>query len=126
MSRIQLTVNNSLGKKATDYRQNPIAEPIQTATVSNREDAIAALVLAFSADPVARWMYPEPQQYLTYFPNFVRAFGGKAFESGTAYYVEGYFGTALWFPPGVERSPIGTCQYWAWSLLNRVRAVVRR
>ncbi|MGB7442797.1 MAG: GNAT family N-acetyltransferase [Coleofasciculaceae cyanobacterium] len=80
----------------------PIAAPIQTATVSNQEYAIAVIVRAFSADPAVRWMYPEPQQYLTYFPKFVRAFGGKAFENDTAYYVDGYSGAALWFPPGVE------------------------
>ncbi len=35
-------------------------------------------------------------------PSFVRAFGGRAFEHGTAYYVDGYLGAALWLPPNVQ------------------------
>jgi GNAT superfamily N-acetyltransferase len=36
-----------------------------------------------------------------YFPSFVRAFGGKAFTHGSAYYVDGYAAAALWLPPDV-------------------------
>ncbi|HBB31783.1 MAG TPA: GNAT family N-acetyltransferase [Cyanobacteria bacterium UBA8803] len=60
------------------------------------------MVLAFGSDPVARWMYPDSYQYLTYFPHFVQEFGGKAFQHNSAYSVAGYSGAALWFPPGVE------------------------
>lgn len=28
-----------------------------------------------SADPVQRWLYPEPQQYLAHSPEFLAAFG---------------------------------------------------
>lgn len=75
---------------------------IKSAILSDQFHTIATTVLAFSTDPIMRWMYPEAQQYLTHFPQFVRAFGGKAFEHNTAYYIDGYIGTALWFPPGVE------------------------
>jgi GNAT superfamily N-acetyltransferase len=44
-------------------------------------------------------MYPDPHQFLSSFPDFVRAFGGKAFEHGTAHYIDGFIGAALWFPP---------------------------
>ena len=63
---------------------------------------VNSLVLAFSADPVVRWMYPSPQQYLSSFPNFISAFGKRALDSGTVYYPENYSGAAFWFPPGVE------------------------
>lgn len=76
--------------------------PVKTATVSDAERAIAVAVLAFSADPAARWIYSDPHQYLTNFPHFVRAFGGNAFEQGTAYYIDEYSGVALWLPPGVQ------------------------
>ena len=76
--------------------------PIATATVSNAEQVIAGMVLAFSTDPAVRWMYPNAHQYLTNFPKFVRAFGGKAFEQNTAYYIDGYSSAALWLEPGVE------------------------
>ena len=76
--------------------------PIKTATACDEEHVIAVVVLAFSADPAARWVYPDPHQYLTHYPNFVRALAGKAFEQGTSYYVDGYAGAALWLPPGVH------------------------
>ncbi|MGH8727697.1 MAG: GNAT family N-acetyltransferase [Burkholderiales bacterium] len=75
---------------------------IKTGTASDEAPAIDVVVLAFSADPAARWTWPDPQQYLTHFPPFVKAFGGKAFTHGSAYYVDGYAGAALWLPPDVE------------------------
>jgi ribosomal protein S18 acetylase RimI-like enzyme len=75
---------------------------IKTSTASDAERAVAVLVLAFSADPATRWAFPEPSQYLAYSPEFVRAFGGRAFELGTAYCAEDYSGAALWLPPGVQ------------------------
>lgn len=78
------------------------AATIKTATASEEDPAIAVVVLAFGADPAARWAYPDPQQYLLHFPSFVRAFGGRAFAHGSAYYVDGYGGAALWLPPEVH------------------------
>jgi GNAT superfamily N-acetyltransferase len=77
------------------------AEPTTTA-LSEADQAIAVIVLAFSADPVARWSYPDARQYLTHFPAIVRAFGGKAFAHGTGYHVSGFAGAALWLPPEVQ------------------------
>jgi GNAT superfamily N-acetyltransferase len=75
---------------------------IKTATESDEEHVSDVLVLAFSADPGARWTWPEPHQYLAHFPELVRAFGGKAFAHQSAYYFEGYGGAALWLPPGIQ------------------------
>jgi GNAT superfamily N-acetyltransferase len=78
---------------------NPI---IMTATsASDEASTIDVLVRAFSADPVAQWIWPDSQQYYMYFPSFIRAFGGKAFTHGSAYYVDGYAAAALWLPPDV-------------------------
>ena len=74
---------------------------VKTATASDEAAVIAVVVLAFSADPTARWTWPDPQQYLKRFPRFVQAFGGNAFIHGSAYYVDGYAGAALWLPPDV-------------------------
>ena len=62
---------------------------------------INLMVLAFAADPVARWMYRDPQRYLAYFGRFIRAFAGKAFSTGTAWRIEDNLGAALWLAPGV-------------------------
>jgi GNAT superfamily N-acetyltransferase len=75
---------------------------VSTAAPADVERAVAALMLAFSADPVERWKYPGPRQYIALFPPFVRAFGGGAFAQGTAYFTEDYAGTSLWLPPGTE------------------------
>ena len=58
----------------------------------------ATLVSAFAGDPVERWLYPESQQYLTHFPEFLAAFGGKAFDEQTVWSLGDYFAVALWLP----------------------------
>lgn len=75
---------------------------ISNTTASDEQHAIDVIVLAFSADPAARRMFPDPTQYLRHFPRFVKAFGGKAFRHGTAYHIDGFLGAALWLPPDVH------------------------
>jgi ribosomal protein S18 acetylase RimI-like enzyme len=72
---------------------------IKTAKASDEAPVIDVVVLAFSADPAARSLYQDPHQYLLHFPSFVRAFGGNAFAHGSAHYIDGYAGAALWLPP---------------------------
>ena len=64
--------------------------------------AIAALTLAFVRDPVMRWLFPEPEAYISHFPGFARAFGAPAFTARTAWMSEDQGGAALWFPSGVH------------------------
>ncbi len=75
---------------------------IKTAAASDEESLISVLTLAFSSDPMARWSQPDPRLHLANFPVLARAFGGSAFEKGTAYFADGYAGAALWLPPGVH------------------------
>ncbi len=69
---------------------------------ADSERAIATIMTAFAGDPAVRWVLPDPQQYLTYGPEFVRRFCGKAFEGKSAFVGEGFMGAALWLRPGVE------------------------
>jgi ribosomal protein S18 acetylase RimI-like enzyme len=69
---------------------------------SGRAQVFATLVLAFAADPVERWLYPEAQQYLSAFPKFLAAFGGTAFAQQTAWSLGEFSAVALWLPPGTE------------------------
>jgi hypothetical protein len=64
------------------------------------DHAIATLVLAFATDPVARWMYDEPHQYLLRVPRLFRALGKSSFEGGAAQRTNDGLGIALWLPPG--------------------------
>ena len=66
------------------------------------EHAIATLVLAFPTDPVARWMYDDPHQYLLYIPQLFRALGTSSFETGAAQYTNDGIGVAIWLPPGIH------------------------
>ena len=91
-----------LGSKRFPQRQTMAEQIIKTATASDEASTIAVMVLAFSADPAARWTWPDPQQYLRHFPSFIKALGGKAFAHGSAYYVDGYAGAAMWLPPEVS------------------------
>lgn len=79
-------------------------EPVEVeiATKAEEQSVINTLVLAFSSDPVMRWFYPAPDDYLRYFPKFVKSYGGKAFDHGTAYYIPGLGAAALWLPPDVH------------------------
>jgi ribosomal protein S18 acetylase RimI-like enzyme len=74
---------------------------IKTATPADEGPAVAVMVLAFGSGPAARWTWPDPEQYLVHFPKLVRVLGGQAFAHGSAYYVDGYVGAALWLPPDV-------------------------
>ena len=67
-----------------------------------RHRAFDTLVLAFTADPVIRWLYPEASDYLTHFPKFLAAFGGKAFAEKTVWRLDEFSAVALWLPPRVD------------------------
>jgi GNAT superfamily N-acetyltransferase len=67
-----------------------------------RQRAIATLTLAFANDPIVRWVLPEAHTYASYFPRIVEAFGGGAFESGSANAADGFAAVALWLPPGAH------------------------
>lgn len=75
---------------------------VMSATASMEARAINTVVLGFAADPMVRWVWPDSTEYLRIMPQFVRAFGGRAFEHGTAYVTEGARAAALWLPPGIE------------------------
>ena len=74
-----------------------------TADSEERRRAVhSAITLAVARDPLMRWLYPEPEAYLTHFPEFARAFGGPSFDAGTAWASDDTSGAALWFPSGVH------------------------
>ena len=81
--------------------------PDSTSTVyaidpASADAAFSVLALAFATDPVARWSWPRPEDYLRNLPLLARAFGGKSFALGTADAIDGLAGVALWLPPGVS------------------------
>ena len=77
-------------------------QPDAITSVDKSEEAsvIATLVSAFIADPLERWLCPEPLQYLTHFPTFVAAFCIGGFASDTVFKLGGFAAVAIWIPPG--------------------------
>lgn len=85
-----------------DTMDAKLASVTTIAGVAEVDQAIATLVLAFGTDPIARWMYDDPHQYLEYIPRLFRALGTGAFEAGAAHRTSDGLGVSLWLPPGVH------------------------
>lgn len=74
-------------------------------TIGKPEDKtrlLQTLVLGFSADPMARWASPDAALYLARRDEFFDAFGGAAFDHGTAFVADDGAALATWLPPGVK------------------------
>jgi ribosomal protein S18 acetylase RimI-like enzyme len=78
------------------------ATSVSTLGPGDESRVVSTIVSAFAADPVERWLYPDDEDYERAFPRFVAAFGGRAFEGGTAWALEGGAAVALWLAPGTE------------------------
>jgi len=74
---------------------------VRSASETDRHTVIGVITMAFAADPMARWAFPDPATYLSVMPEIAGAFGGNGFAHGTAHLVEGGLGAAMWLPPGV-------------------------
>jgi ribosomal protein S18 acetylase RimI-like enzyme len=72
---------------------------VRSATPDEMPQAIAAIVAAFLTDPLARFAWPSPHEYLRASPLAAREFAGGSFEHGTAYVSADFLGAALWLPP---------------------------
>lgn len=75
---------------------------VKVATAADESSLVGTIVLAFTADPMARWTWPQAHQFLDALPRMVRALGGAAFSHGSAFYTGNCAGAALWLPPGVH------------------------
>lgn len=95
--------------------------PQKTVVPSRQWKMVDVITLAFSGDPFARWLYPDSHQYLHYFANFVRLFGGKAFEMGSAFYISDFIATALWLPPNVHPDKQGLISLFESTIPSEVK-----
>jgi ribosomal protein S18 acetylase RimI-like enzyme len=83
----------------TSHSQGAVT--VATLAPGDQPRSVATLTLAFSADPVMRWLWPDARQYLASWPRFVAAVGGEAFGRASAHGLGDGRGVALWLPPGV-------------------------
>lgn len=75
---------------------------IRAARPDEAPHAIACLVAAFLSDPVARFAWPSPHDYLRAAPLVVRELGRASFARGGAHVSADLRAAALWLPPGVR------------------------
>lgn len=75
---------------------------VRCATTADESALVDTLVLAFASDPMARWAWCDPREYLAAMPAFARAFGGGAFANGGAHCTSDRVAAALWLPPGIH------------------------
>jgi GNAT superfamily N-acetyltransferase len=78
------------------------SETVRVASLADENPVVDTIVLAFAADPMARWTWPNARQFLAALPRLVSALGGAAFAHGSAFCTENYAGAALWLPPGTS------------------------
>jgi GNAT superfamily N-acetyltransferase len=80
---------------------------VRVMAAAEEDLAVETVMLAFAADPMARWTWPHAHQYLAAMPRMIRAFGSSAFSNGSAFCTDVYVGTALWLSPGVHSDEEG-------------------
>jgi ribosomal protein S18 acetylase RimI-like enzyme len=89
-------------KPLTAPRAGTVVPPVRAANAAETTAVVNVILLAFAADPVARWAAPDPVKYLGIMPEFMLAFGGNGFAHGSVDIVGDGLGAAMWLPPGVE------------------------
>ncbi len=67
----------------------------RSATRDELPQTVACIVAAFITDPLARFAWPSPSDYLRTFPLVTREFVGESFEHGSAYVAADFCGAGL-------------------------------
>jgi GNAT superfamily N-acetyltransferase len=78
------------------------APEVRPVTRSDRDRFESTMAVAFTNDPLVRWAWADPLQYVRTFVPFTTLFGGKSFDHGSAYVIGDFFGVVQWLPPGVQ------------------------
>lgn len=91
----------SIDARVRKERTIAAQQTVSITPATDEERAIATITMAFIADPIVRWFIRDSGRYLKYWPPFVKAFGGRSVEQGSADVADDFAGVALWLPPGV-------------------------
>jgi len=75
---------------------------IETVAPAALPGCLRTLTRAFGQDPVARWLFPDPQDYAEWFPRLARAFAEAACAGGALRQARGGAAIAVWLAPGSE------------------------
>jgi ribosomal protein S18 acetylase RimI-like enzyme len=75
---------------------------VSRAKLDDRLRAISTLALAFSSDPLLRWMFPSSDSYLANIIETFDVFAGNSVDGETCLITSSFEGAAMWLAPGVE------------------------
>ncbi len=84
---------------------------IHRSTKEQKRKVMNTLLLGLSMDPLFRWYFPEPDEFLSNAPALLDLISGKAFEHNTVYHTENFTCCALWLPPDVHPDDDGISRY---------------
>lgn len=74
---------------------------VRIATRDEMPQTVACIVAAFVTDPLTRFLWTSPHDYLHAMPLLTREYAIGSFEQGSAFVSRDFGGAALWMPPGV-------------------------
>jgi ribosomal protein S18 acetylase RimI-like enzyme len=75
---------------------------VSRAKLDDRLRALSTLALAFSSDPLLRWMLPSSDSYLANITKIFDVFAGNSIGGETCLITSSFEGVAMWLAPGVE------------------------
>ncbi len=74
----------------------------RTAVRDEMSQAVSCIVAAFITDPLSRFAWPSPHDYLHAMPSCAGELARGSFEHKSAFVTANFGGVALWLPPGVH------------------------
>ena len=75
---------------------------IKSATAAEKKIVIDTITLAFSSDPIMRWIYPDARSFIETGPNLFDAMAGNSLLTDSCFISPGCTGVAMWLGPGVK------------------------
>jgi len=75
---------------------------IRTVDKTQSQAVIDVLTLAFGSDPLARYVFPKPSDYLYWQPRLAGAMCDQGLDHGGVKMTAENDAAAIWLPPGVE------------------------
>ncbi len=75
---------------------------VRKAEASDRQAVLDTITLAFAADPLMRWIFPNGADYMASFRELVNLYAGVSVDEKSCYLSANGEGAALWLPPGVH------------------------
>lgn len=78
---------------------------IRTATLAEAPAVMDTVTLAFAADPMVRYWWPQASEHLHWWPKFALAMGERGFDARSVDVAGDFEAVAMWLPPGVETDP---------------------